>query len=134
MMETIAMGGISAAVTGIVQVLIWLAIRRSIESQDKEITRLRESVENFMEKRICRIEQDIFSASNARKKIHEDIESLRMEFTAQVVDMRVVVSNCTTEIRRCVEWLKDLQEEQISIGKDVARAQGHAQGAGHHAG
>lgn len=127
MMQSVVAAALTAGVTAIVQLMIWLSIRRAIERSDTEIGKLQDQVHSLTETRIKRIEQDVKAVEETQKEdassrgqMHREIEGVRREFMGQVVDARVQIEKATTEVQRCVGWLHDQQEAMINAGKDVA--------------
>lgn len=137
---TLAMStAVSAAVQGLVGLLIYVAIRRNLEKVD----RLEETVKELEDQKIARINADIRehkaeddkrfeAAAKSRLGLHEDVEDIRTHFvhvktcqkqhetfTAAVTDLARVQERTETTTR----MLDNLNQRITGIIQDLAKVE-----------
>ena len=128
-METLINVGASAAVTGLVQLLIWAAIQRSIERRDRQIEQLSSDLQSLRDERVAGIERQQKIEGDKRERICQRLETIELDwvqrkdcirqhedYTASVLKLQ----ETATKTEQLLKWVADLNNEQVSIGKDLA--------------
>lgn len=138
-MVTLAVAAmVSAVIQGSVGTLIWLAVRRNVETVD----RLREKINEFESKRLAAVEQSVKSLaateSDGRRRIHEEITWVRTHFvhsktcekmmgdvargmenfasaTHDLAKIQTATEANTREINRVAERIAALAEDQARM-------------------
>ena len=135
-----------------IQLGVWLWIRRWVERRDKLVDELQGEVKDLRDEKLKTLATQVEASAEKRKAIYERIEKVELaymtkedcqkahkaigeqqdKFHAAVLKLERV----SVETDRLVRWLDDVTKEQISLGKDQAattarleslehRAEGH---------
>jgi cell division protein FtsB len=134
---------LQAIVTGLVQLLIWLVIRRRMGQQDAEMAaersnrlRLEAEVRDLRDDRLARVETTAAADEGKRKNIYERIERIEMSYMskaecdrahkgqsqrdADFIGAVLKLERVGKDAERAVAWLADLQRDQVALGNQVA--------------
>lgn len=125
-----------ALISALVQLLIWAAIQRAIERRDKELDALNREVKDLREKELEEIKAEQRSDAEKRSKIYRRLEGIELGYTskddcekrhaeaaesAQTYMAAVLkLERVATETDRLLKWVGEINQEQISLGKDMA--------------
>ena len=77
-MVDVATVGMTAAVTGAVNILLWVAVQRSITRRDKHVDSLAERMAHLEERRLMHVEERLDGAAKARKDLHGEMDEVRV--------------------------------------------------------
>lgn len=129
-----------AAVTGCINLLLWLAFKRGLDRQDREREALETEVRELRDKRIAGLEKNNGDSTAKRREIYERLNHIeinyvrkadcRAEHDAILGGMRqhaadfaaaiLKLERVATETERLISWVDDVTKEQISLGKDLS--------------
>lgn len=129
-----------ALVNGVITGLLWLAIKRGLDRDERDRENLKTKVNDLSEHRMVTIEQDYKQESEKRKAIYERIEVIEVGYmrktdcqkqhdqiagallrsSADFSEATLKLERVATETGRLISWCDDLTKEQISIGKDLS--------------
>jgi hypothetical protein len=113
-----------------VQLLIWLAVRRSIEATDVALSDTRRRLHDLETQRLQGIEEELRQVVKRAEceKEHARLGCDLKKGADRMYETALKLQEVAAETKRSLEWLRQMQEDQTSAKQDLDRLWGEIKG------
>ncbi len=121
----------TAGVTAVINFLVWLGLKRSVEATDRELAVTRRDLKDLTDRRLQGLEQHVQRTVTEEQctKEHQRIASEISAATQRLLDVTVKVERVSAETGRALEWVNDTAVQLSAVKEDLYRLLG-ASGTG----